>query len=708
MKKYFTFLLVLICVTSLYSEMIYKSYKYVLQPQYKPTSISSANKGSTSLSETTAEPPANFNETNAGTETNPFLISNLANLRWLSETQEYWGNGSVEYIQPHYVIIINSYYYYSQTADIDASETISWNNGLGFNPIGLSEPNVFVGNYNGNGFSINHLNINRLTSNTVALFGYTLSSTIQNLNLNNVNIIGYNYVGALTAYNFYTRIENCNVSGEIAGNDWLGSIAGGMGGFAWGAIERSLVINCNSSANIIGQGIIEPPSIGGTGGIVGMMNESDIKNSSFSGTIVSVHSTGGILGVNMYSQITNCFSTGNIASSFAVGGVTGISFSGEIKESWSYGTIVGDSDVGGITGYAIINGRNAVENCFSTSHISGNSNVGGLVGTLEQSSGIINSYFFGDIEVTGNDNTAGGLVGALNGGNIRYCYVTSRNHFVNSPGLVGNVGDNSSVRNSFLDTETTGTTDLFGQIGTNTFIVNNFGVPTTEMKEQSTYINNGWNFNDLWSMDSNTNEGYPYLQSNPINSFFPPRNLTYVRSANSITLSWDAPINRGVLEKYFIYKDGVMIDFTLVGSQTFIDNNLINDIEYTYYVTAVYTDPNGESVPSNSVTVMITVSDIDETILPIQTELVGNYPNPFNPETALYFKLANNSRVVIDVFNIRGQIVKLLVDEYLTIGEHNVLWNGIDDMGRSVTSGVYYYRMTTDDIVQTKRMVLLK
>ena len=78
------------------------------------------------MSETVAEHPSNYFDEKAGTEENPFFISSLANLRWLSETHSVWGNESKRY-------------YFMQTVDIDASETVYWNDGKGFSPIGFSE-----------------------------------------------------------------------------------------------------------------------------------------------------------------------------------------------------------------------------------------------------------------------------------------------------------------------------------------------------------------------------------------------------------------------------------------------------------------------------------------------------------------------------------------------------------------------------------------
>jgi hypothetical protein len=126
---------------------------------------------------------------------------------------------------------------------------------------------------------------------------------------------------------------------------------------------------------------------------------------------------------------------------------------------------------------------------------------------------------------------------------------------------------------------------------------------------------------------------------------------------------------------------------------------------YQYYVTAVYNEEY-ESEPSN--TVEIDVVDAGDDPIPMVTELSGNYPNPFNPETTISYSLKSEEHVVIDIYNIRGQKVKTLVDEQQTAGYHTVVWNGRDSNDRSVASGVYFSRMRTGKFTSAKKMILLK
>jgi len=152
-----------------------------------------------------------------------------------------------------------------------------------------------------------------------------------------------------------------------------------------------------------------------------------------------------------------------------------------------------------------------------------------------------------------------------------------------------------------------------------------------------------------------------------------------------------------------------------------------------YWATARFFDGEHfyESYPGNIVSIHV-VSDSDIVAAQTQTRLGANYPNPFNPETVISFAVAGNreqgignssnslsfgegegegirqSNVKIDIYNIKGQRVKSLVDGMYAAGEHTVVWNGTDDNGRSVTSGIYFYRMVTDDYQATRKMILMK
>jgi len=94
-------------------------------------------------------------------------------------------------------------------------------------------------------------------------------------------------------------------------------------------------------------------------------------------------------------------------------------------------------------------------------------------------------------------------------------------------------------------------------------------------------------------------------------------------------------------------------------------------------------------------------------IIPKTIKLLENYPNPFNPETVIRFELPKISLVTIQVYNTLGQKIRTLISEQRPAGIHIIKWDGKDDHGSSVSSGVYFYSMETGDFRQVRKMVLL-
>ena len=84
------------------------------------------------------------------------------------------------------------------------------------------------------------------------------------------------------------------------------------------------------------------------------------------------------------------------------------------------------------------------------------------------------------------------------------------------------------------------------------------------------------------------------------------------------------------------------------------------------------------------------------------------YPNPFNPQTTIAFTLRDRGPVSLKVYDVSGQLVRTLADEELAAGSHSRVWDGHDGSGKSVASGVYFYKLVTNDFSQTRKMVLLK
>jgi hypothetical protein len=102
------------------------------------------------------------------------------------------------------------------------------------------------------------------------------------------------------------------------------------------------------------------------------------------------------------------------------------------------------------------------------------------------------------------------------------------------------------------------------------------------------------------------------------------------------------------------------------------------------------------------------VGDEPVAVMPGQFELSQNYPNPFNPSTTLSFAVPEPSRVNLAVFNILGRQVALLKDEVLAPGYYSLTWDGRSEAGSPLPTGVYFYRLKTDHVSMTRRMMLLK
>mgnify|MGYP001170845608 FL=1 len=94
--------------------------------------------------------------------------------------------------------------------------------------------------------------------------------------------------------------------------------------------------------------------------------------------------------------------------------------------------------------------------------------------------------------------------------------------------------------------------------------------------------------------------------------------------------------------------------------------------------------------------------------IPEKFSLSQNYPNPFNPVTRMDYTLPKRSRVVISIYNVLGQEVKTIINREQEYGYHSITWDGIDNRGKQMSSGVYFARMNSNSFSQTKKMLLVK
>jgi hypothetical protein len=184
--------------------------------------------------------------------------------------------------------------------------------------------------------------------------------------------------------------------------------------------------------------------------------------------------------------------------------------------------------------------------------------------------------------------------------------------------------------------------------------------------------------------------------------FEPPVNTEALVVNDHVILEWDAPDTPLEVLEYFVYRDDQQIGAT--GECSFADLE-VPPGQHSYWLCTEYED--GVSVPGDTVMVDITHANPQE--VPAVNALLGNYPNPFNPETIITFSVVSSEQVTdVSVYNCKGQKVKTLVNEPVAAGLHNVEWNGRDDAGNSVSSGVYFCRMKSGVYRESKKMILMK
>ena len=93
---------------------------------------------------------------------------------------------------------------------------------------------------------------------------------------------------------------------------------------------------------------------------------------------------------------------------------------------------------------------------------------------------------------------------------------------------------------------------------------------------------------------------------------------------------------------------------------------------------------------------------------PNEFNLSQNYPNPFNPTTRIDYSVVSDGHVTLNVYDITGRLISTLVDGYVDSGYHSVMWNGIDDNGKMVAAGIYFYTLQGESSSMTRKMVYMK
>lgn len=335
-------------------------------------------------------------EGGSGTQDDPYLV---AAAEQLYEVRNYAGA------------------YFRQSADIDLS---GFGGNEGWLPIGVysgygHEDNApFKGVYDGNGYTIRNLYINRPHTSRVGLFAYIDErSVLVNITLENAAVSGNNIVGALAGENHGGLIENCHVAGAeiediMKGEEYdlqspktldvqmtvrgSGDNIGGLVGSNSGTIKR-----CSAHGYIKGYKYI--------GGLAGInIRHGTIRESYARGFVFGIDAVGGLCGQNHDASIDRCYARTNVFGSglHYAGGLVGVN-RGDIMNSYATGAVSGSSSVGGLVG----GNFGTIMHTYAKGPVSGRWNTGGLAGGLFDDNNIINSYF--DYQTTGHKDQRNGI-----------------------------------------------------------------------------------------------------------------------------------------------------------------------------------------------------------------------------------------------------------------------------------------------------------
>ena len=468
-----------------------------------------------------------------GTEQNPYEISTATQLKAINN---------------------NLSACYKLTANIDL-------NGEDFTPLGNAESGTFSGIFDGNGFTISNLNV--FSGKFAGLFGCN-EGTIKNVKLSGIYVYGTRYIGGVVGQNTTLgSVFNCSVSsGDIEADDGINEIyAGGIIGYNEGFVEGTFSNNANLKIN-------NESSSAVAGGIIGKNNSVysvNITDSTNTGNISASGSKntycGGLVGINTSAvEITNSTNTGNVSSSYTTsysysGGfvgyndngaitITNSTNTGNVSYSYSYSRR-SRSYSGGFVGYN--SGDLTITDCTNSGNVLSSydypSFSGGFVGYNSGDLTITNSTNTGNVSSPGtgsggfvgyNDNGAititngtntgnvssssssasysGGFVGSNEGtltitdctntGNISSSSSDSVSY---SGGFVGSYSYNS--KRTIIDSYC-----LTGSVGRNgNYGYNGYMLTPEQMRNQNSF--NDFDFENVWTMNSFINEGYPYLKN---------------------------------------------------------------------------------------------------------------------------------------------------------------------------------------------------
>ena len=658
--------------------------------------------------------PSQVQPSGSGTVGDPYQITSLNNLYWISQNTSAWNK------------------YYIQKNDIDASLTSNWNNGSGFSPIGNSST-YFTGQYKGKGHIISNLYINRPTANYIGLFG-TSNGKLDSLGLEDVNITGGDYVGGLIGVNFFGTVTQCYTTGNVTVNYNFG---GGLVGNNYRTIS-----NCYTSCTLGG----EAASIGGLVSENFTYNNGVITN-SFS--IASAAEGSTIAGFVSYNEntISNSFWDTEVSGTSSSGGGTGKT-STEMKTQstftdagWDFSTIW---VIDGTTndGYPFLSWQTRITptsgsysnvNYNSPTTLTGNVSVSGTLTVGAQITTGSNTIDLGTSGSISGETPANYIVGKVQ---TARTVSTVQN---NIGGLGISIDPQSNNMGSTVIKRETGTAEnssSIKQVWTITPETQPSGPVTVTLTWPSTNDNN-INLNDLVVYKSEDSGETWNVISATINKDSDPRTATFsISSFSQFTIGQSGALpvelvsfaghqmNGKVMLNWSTATESNNVGWEIEYRQPTMDNGQQKNTEfrkvgfvagkgtttekqsYSFAVSSLQSsvsvaefrlkqlDSDGKISYSNALTIDLT---------PVTFGLSQNYPNPFNPVTVINYQLAADSDVRLVVYDLLGREVASLVNEKKAAGFYTVSFNATN-----ISTGVYFYKLTAGNFTEIKKMTLMK
>ncbi len=518
----------------------------------------------------------------SGTQCDPYLIGTLNNLYWITQNSSTWTTNK----------------YFVQTANIDATSTNTWQSGAGWIPIGNISTR-FNGYYNGQGYEISNLYINRSGDQT-GFFGWVQGSSTSN----------HAIVENLT-------IKNPNVTANITGAEGVGVVCG-----------RAVNINI-TNVHVTNASFSSSNTQCYIGLMVGRGSRVVARSSSVSGTMTHTNSTavhagmGGFVGYVDGNGTLFEYCSSNVSITKTNGGNRTGGFAGDVGNGTNASDIsflscysmgsVSSSETGGFVGNAR---KNLYENCYTTSSVYASATGGnGTFASFSQSGSIFRNCY-GSGNLTGSTSWRGGFSGYTDGATLSNC---------------------------FWNTTTSGWTGSAYGISVNGTSGTVTGITSTQMQSQTTFTNASWNFSTVWNITSGVNGGFPILRfptitivpfngvlagtvsSNQIVCYnSQPSNVTLTGSCGNI--QWQSSTNNSTWNNITGATSA-----TLTGAQ-------VGTITQTTFVRAVLT---ANSNTANSSTVTLNVNNaldfdgVDDRIS-LGTNSILNFTSDFTIETWLY------------------------------------------------------------------------